>query len=62
MGNIIKTGYKDRPVIEYDEYLCEEASDLNDVTPRPGDRAIVASEGKVYFCIEAGVWTAFGGD
>jgi len=62
MADIIKVGYKDRPTIEYNEYLAKSAAALESITPKPGDRAMVMAEGKVYFCIEAGEWTAFGGD
>lgn len=60
MADIIKTSYMDKPVLGYSEYLCKDKKALSAKTPKPGDRALVVSEGKVYFCVKKGTWLEWG--
>lgn len=62
MADIIKTEYMDRPTLGFSEYIVADATALSAQSPKPGDRAIVLAEGKVYFCLNQGEWLPFGGD
>ena len=61
MTDIIKTEYMDKPTIGYSEYLFLDMTALNAQSPKPGDRAVVLTEGTIYFCINQGEWLLFGG-
>jgi hypothetical protein len=52
----------DKPTLGYSEYIIADATALSAQSPKPGDRAIVLAEGKVYFCLNQGEWLPFGGD
>lgn len=60
MGQYIKTDYMDSPNLGYSEFFIKSKTDLNAISPKPGDRAIVANEGKIYICIDQGQWERFG--
>ena len=60
MANSIKTDYMNTPNLGYSEYFIKNESDLNALSPKPGDRALVADSGAVYICIETGEWNKFG--
>lgn len=60
MSNYIKTNYMESPNIGYSEYFIKSKADLSALSPKPGDRAIVADEGKIYFCVTQGSWEKFG--
>jgi len=60
MANSIKTDYMNTPNLGYSEYFIKNASDLSALSPKPGDRAIVADNGAIYLCIETGEWSKFG--
>ncbi len=61
MADLIKTNYMGQASVGYSEYLFLDAAALSAQSPKPGDRAIVINEGKVYFCINQGEWLPFGG-
>ena len=62
MADVIKTDYMGKPTIGYSQYVVADAAALSAQSPKPGDRAVVVSEGKVYFCLTQGEWLPFGGD
>ena len=61
MADIIKTDYMDRATVGYSSYIVLNAAALAALSPKPGDRAVVTTEGKVYFCVNKGEWKCFGG-
>lgn len=61
MADVVKTSYMDRATLGYSEYLCKNKAALDAQSPKPGDRAMVVSEGKVYFCVETGTWLEWAG-
>lgn len=62
MADVVKTEYMDRPTLGFSEFIVTDAAALATQSPKPGDRAIVLEEGKIYFCINTGEWLSFGGD
>jgi len=60
MANSIKTDYMNAPSLGYSEYFIKNETDLNALSPLPGDRAIVADNGAIYICIDKGTWNKFG--
>ena len=60
MGNAIKTNYMESPNLGYSEYFVKSKTDLSAISPKQGDRAIVADEGKIYLCVTQGEWEKFG--
>ena len=57
MPNIVKTEYMNRPTIGFSEYFSDSEDNLPS-NPKPGDRCIVTT-GKIFICIESGVWEEF---
>lgn len=62
MADLVKTNYMNQATVGYSEYLVTNIAALSAQSPKPGDRAIVIEEGKIYFCIHQGEWLPFGGD
>lgn len=60
MSNAIKTNYMESPNLGYSEYFVKSKTDLPAISPKSGDRAIVADEGKIYICVTQGSWEKFG--
>lgn len=57
---IIKTQYMDAAVRGYSEYFFYDDAARNEISPVPGDRALMKN-GDIYFCWTPGTWDKIGG-